>query len=59
MVEHEDPLKKKDQLKLGEEITLKLQAYIDEEERLTKEKDEANVALTEGWDDIQDKVDVD
>ncbi|GJV39325.1 hypothetical protein Tco_1417765, partial [Tanacetum coccineum] len=31
----------------------------DEEERLTREKDEANIALTEEWDDIQAKVDVD
>ncbi|GJW30515.1 ribonuclease H-like domain-containing protein [Tanacetum coccineum] len=31
----------------------------DEEERLTREKDEANVALTEEWDDIQAKIDVD
>ncbi|GJR76380.1 hypothetical protein Tco_0088745 [Tanacetum coccineum] len=29
------------------------------EERLAREKDEANVALTEEWDDIQAKVDVD
>ncbi|GJS06678.1 hypothetical protein Tco_0363474 [Tanacetum coccineum] len=31
----------------------------DEEERLVREKDEANVALTEEWDDIQAKVDAD
>ncbi|GKA96307.1 hypothetical protein Tco_0818402 [Tanacetum coccineum] len=31
----------------------------DEEERLAREKDEANVALTEEWDDIQAKVDAD
>ncbi|GKD41886.1 hypothetical protein Tco_1266531 [Tanacetum coccineum] len=31
----------------------------DEEERLAREKDEANVALTEKWDDIQAPVDVD
>ncbi|GJT72464.1 ribonuclease H-like domain-containing protein [Tanacetum coccineum] len=57
--EPEKPLKKKDQLKLDEEIALKLQAEIDEEEiinRAEKEKiDEANIA----WDDIQAKVDVD
>ncbi|GKC60929.1 hypothetical protein Tco_1088527 [Tanacetum coccineum] len=58
-LEPEEPLKKKDQLKLDEEMALKLQAAIDEEERLAREKDEANVALTEGWDDIQVKVDVD
>ncbi|GKB40023.1 putative ribonuclease H-like domain-containing protein [Tanacetum coccineum] len=59
MVEPEKSLKKKDQLKLDEEMELKLQAEIDEEERLAMEKDEANVALTEEWDDIQAKVDVD
>ncbi|GJR01335.1 hypothetical protein Tco_0524319 [Tanacetum coccineum] len=42
MVEPEEPLKKKDQLKLDEEMVLKLQAEIDEEERLAREKDEAN-----------------
>ncbi|GKG10614.1 hypothetical protein Tco_0342014, partial [Tanacetum coccineum] len=47
MVESDKPLKKKDQLKLDEEIALKLQAGFDEEERLAMEKDEANVALTE------------
>ncbi|GKC61205.1 hypothetical protein Tco_1088803, partial [Tanacetum coccineum] len=59
LVELEKPLKKKDQLKLDEEIALKLQAEIDEVERLAREKDEANVALTEEWDDIRAKFDVD
>ncbi|GJV51392.1 uncharacterized mitochondrial protein-like protein [Tanacetum coccineum] len=59
MVEPEEPLKKKDQLKLDEEMALNLQAKIDEEERLAREKDEANVALTDEWDDIQAKVDAD
>ncbi|GKD87297.1 hypothetical protein Tco_1358451 [Tanacetum coccineum] len=31
----------------------------DEEERLAREKDEANVALTKKWDDIQAKIKVD
>ncbi|GJX50627.1 hypothetical protein Tco_0277472 [Tanacetum coccineum] len=52
-------LSKKDQLKLDEEIALKLQAEIDEEERIARAKeekiDEANIA----WDDIQAKVDAD
>ncbi|GKE57216.1 hypothetical protein Tco_1496401, partial [Tanacetum coccineum] len=52
MVELEEPLKKKDQLKLDEEIVLKLQAEIDEDERLARDKDEATIALTEEWDDI-------
>ncbi|GKB16815.1 hypothetical protein Tco_0850738 [Tanacetum coccineum] len=44
---------------LDEEIASKLQGEFDEEERLAREKDESNVALTEEWDDIQAKVDVD
>ncbi|GJS19058.1 hypothetical protein Tco_0413530 [Tanacetum coccineum] len=59
LVEPEKPLKKKDQLKFDEEIALKLQAKIDEEERIDRAEeeniDEANMA----WDDIQAKVDVD
>ncbi|GKD02816.1 putative ribonuclease H-like domain-containing protein [Tanacetum coccineum] len=34
-------------------------AEFDEEERLAREKDEANVALTKEWDDIQAKVNAD
>ncbi|GJZ67010.1 hypothetical protein Tco_0630250 [Tanacetum coccineum] len=45
-------MKKKDQLKLDEEMALKLQAEIDEEERITRAEEEnineANIA----WDDI-------
>ncbi|GJU09694.1 hypothetical protein Tco_1132090 [Tanacetum coccineum] len=51
--------KKKDLIRLDEEIASKLQVEFDEEERLAREKDEANVALTEEWEDIQAKVDVD
>ncbi|GKB36869.1 hypothetical protein Tco_0881811 [Tanacetum coccineum] len=51
--------KKKDLIRLDEEIASKLQAEFDEEERLAREKDEANVVLTEEWDDIQAKVDAD
>ncbi|GJU61520.1 hypothetical protein Tco_1243355 [Tanacetum coccineum] len=39
--------KKKDLIRLDEEIASKLQAEFDEEERLAREKDKANVALTE------------
>ncbi|GKA65702.1 hypothetical protein Tco_0765409 [Tanacetum coccineum] len=59
MVEPEKPLKKKDQISFDEETAIRLQAEFDEEERLAREKDEANVALTEEWDDIQAKVDAD
>ncbi|GJW90384.1 hypothetical protein Tco_0167937 [Tanacetum coccineum] len=58
----EEPVKsmtKKDLVRLDEEIALKLQAKFDEEERLAREKDKANVALTEEWDDIQAKNDAD
>ncbi|GKC53385.1 hypothetical protein Tco_1076130 [Tanacetum coccineum] len=51
--------KKKDLIRLDEEIASKLQAEFDEEERLAREKDEANVALTEEWDDIQAKIEAD
>ncbi|GKC32117.1 hypothetical protein Tco_1039411 [Tanacetum coccineum] len=48
--------KKKVQIMLDEEATLKLQAEFDEEERLAREKakkeKEANIALIEEWDDI-------
>ncbi|GJT35420.1 hypothetical protein Tco_0925839 [Tanacetum coccineum] len=46
------PKKKDVQIMLDEEAAKKLQAEFDEEERLAKEKDEANVALIEEWDDI-------
>ncbi|GKB97832.1 hypothetical protein Tco_0983969 [Tanacetum coccineum] len=47
LVEEPVKLKKKDLIRLDEEIASKLQAEFDEEERLAREKDEANVALTE------------
>ncbi|GJT24638.1 hypothetical protein Tco_0894575 [Tanacetum coccineum] len=47
MVEPEKPLKKKDQISFDEQEAIRLQAEFDEENRLTREKDEANVALTE------------
>ncbi|GJS04322.1 retrovirus-related pol polyprotein from transposon TNT 1-94 [Tanacetum coccineum] len=61
MVEPE-PVKKmskKDQLRSDEEEAKRLQAEFDEEERLAREKDEANVALTEEWVDIHAKIKVD
>ncbi|GJS07820.1 hypothetical protein Tco_0364616 [Tanacetum coccineum] len=50
ITELEEPvksMKKKDLVRLDEEIASKIQDEFDEEERLTREKDEANVALTE------------
>ncbi|GJU67548.1 retrovirus-related pol polyprotein from transposon TNT 1-94 [Tanacetum coccineum] len=56
-------MKNKDLIRLDEEIASKLQAEFDEEERLAREKGEkekeANVALTEEWDDIQAKIEAD
>ncbi|GJU80879.1 hypothetical protein Tco_1283244 [Tanacetum coccineum] len=56
-------MKKKDLIRLNEEVALKLQAEFDEEERLAREKaekeKEANIDLIKEWDDIQAKIDVD
>ncbi|GJU17752.1 hypothetical protein Tco_1145718 [Tanacetum coccineum] len=49
-------LSKKDQLKLDEEVAQRLQAEFDKQERIEREKNEANVALTEEWNDIQAKI---
>ncbi|GJU59342.1 hypothetical protein Tco_1237108 [Tanacetum coccineum] len=61
IAELEEPVnpKKKDLIRFDEEIASKLQAEFDEEERLAREKDEANVVLTEEWDDIQAKIEAD
>ncbi|GKF22693.1 hypothetical protein Tco_0075015, partial [Tanacetum coccineum] len=51
------PKKKDVQIMLDEEAAKKLQAEFDEEERLVREKEnEANIALTEEWDDIHAKI---
>ncbi|GKC00885.1 hypothetical protein Tco_0987021 [Tanacetum coccineum] len=60
MIEEPVKPKKKDvQIMLDEEAAKKLQDEFDEEERLAREKDEANIALTEEWDDIQAKIEAD
>ncbi|GJY00687.1 hypothetical protein Tco_0358839 [Tanacetum coccineum] len=59
IIEPKKPLKKKDQISFDEQEAIRLHVEFDEEERLTREKDEANVALTEEWDDIHAKVDAD
>nr|GEV46750.1 retrovirus-related Pol polyprotein from transposon TNT 1-94 [Tanacetum cinerariifolium] len=63
MVEHEKPLKKKDQIALDEEVARKLEAKmkakIEKEERIAREKDEANRAVIEEWDDVQATIDAD
>ncbi|GKB43022.1 hypothetical protein Tco_0887964 [Tanacetum coccineum] len=61
IVKPDKPMKKKELIRLNEEIALKLQAEFDEEVRLAREKaekeQEANVALTEEWDNVQAKID--
>ncbi|GJV07759.1 hypothetical protein Tco_1345415 [Tanacetum coccineum] len=52
-------LSKKDQLKLDEEVAQRLQAEFDEQERIEREKAEANIALKETWDDIHANIKVD
>ncbi|GJW35885.1 hypothetical protein Tco_0058805 [Tanacetum coccineum] len=58
-VEPEKSTKKKDQIRLDEELAFKLQAGEEEEERLAREKVKANVALIEEWNDIQAKIKAD
>ncbi|GKE55195.1 hypothetical protein Tco_1494380, partial [Tanacetum coccineum] len=52
-------MKKKDQIGFDEQEAIRLQAEFDEEVRLAREKDEANVALIKEWNEIQAKIDVD
>ncbi|GJV02227.1 hypothetical protein Tco_1335796 [Tanacetum coccineum] len=59
MVEEPLKMKKKDQISFDEQEAIRLQAEFDEEVRLAREKDEANVALIEEWNDIQDKIETD
>ncbi|GJV99136.1 hypothetical protein Tco_1554388 [Tanacetum coccineum] len=59
LVEPKKPLKKKDQLKLDEEIALKLQVEIDEEERIARAEEEKINEASIAWDDIQAKVNAD
>ncbi|GJW31682.1 putative ribonuclease H-like domain-containing protein [Tanacetum coccineum] len=56
MVEEPLKMKKKDQVSFDKQEAKRLQAKFDEDERLAREKDEANVALTEEWNDIQAKI---
>ncbi|GJT86713.1 putative ribonuclease H-like domain-containing protein [Tanacetum coccineum] len=56
MVEEPAKIKKKDQISFDEQEAIRIQAEFDEEERLAREKDEANIALTEEWNDIHAKI---
>ncbi|GJZ09690.1 hypothetical protein Tco_0543973 [Tanacetum coccineum] len=59
MVEEPLQVKKKDQISFDEQEVIRLQAKFDEEVRLAREKDAANIALTEEWNDIQAKIETD
>ncbi|GJX03744.1 hypothetical protein Tco_0189660 [Tanacetum coccineum] len=52
-------MKKKDQISFDQQEAIRLQAEFDEEERQAREKDEANIALTKEWNDIQAKIETD
>ncbi|GJS37351.1 hypothetical protein Tco_0535733 [Tanacetum coccineum] len=59
MVEEPLKMKKKDQISFDEQEAIRLQAKFDEEVRLAREKDKANVALIEEWNDIQANINAD
>ncbi|GJY15915.1 hypothetical protein Tco_0386337 [Tanacetum coccineum] len=64
ITESEKPLKKKDQMMYDQEVALNLQAQLqaelEEEERLARQKEEeANIALIESWDNTQAMMDTD
>nr|GEW62567.1 hypothetical protein [Tanacetum cinerariifolium] len=63
MIEHEKPLKMKDQIALDEEVTKNLEsemkAKMEEEERIAKEKEEANIAMINEWDNTHAMMDTD
>ncbi|GKC08942.1 hypothetical protein Tco_1000552, partial [Tanacetum coccineum] len=55
MVEEPLKMKKKDQVLFDEQEAIRLQAQFNEEERIAREKEEANAALIAQWNGIQDK----
>ncbi|GJR96530.1 hypothetical protein Tco_0268704 [Tanacetum coccineum] len=59
MVEEPLKMKKKDQVLFDEQEAIMLQAQFDKEERIAREKEEANAALIAQRNDIQDKVETD
>ncbi|GKG44189.1 hypothetical protein Tco_0483282, partial [Tanacetum coccineum] len=56
MVEEPLKMKKKDQVLFDEQEAIRIQAEFDEEERIVREKEEANATLITQWNDIQDKL---
>ncbi|GKB33358.1 hypothetical protein Tco_0872759 [Tanacetum coccineum] len=64
MIEPEVPLKRKDQVALGEDLARNLQAQLEaeliEEERIARKKEEeANITLIESWDNTQAMMEAD
>nr|GEX92764.1 hypothetical protein [Tanacetum cinerariifolium] len=63
MVEPEKPLKMKDQISLNEKVARNLEAEMkaemEEEERIARKKEEANIAMIAEWDNIQAMMDAD
>ncbi|GJV69312.1 hypothetical protein Tco_1484821 [Tanacetum coccineum] len=63
LIEPVEPIKKKDLIRLDEEVALKLQFEFNEEERLARKKakkvEEDSISLIETWDDIHAKIDAD
>ncbi|GKB36294.1 ribonuclease H-like domain, reverse transcriptase, RNA-dependent DNA polymerase [Tanacetum coccineum] len=63
MTEPEVPLKKKDQLRIDEELARKLEAKEQEAVRLEREKaeklEQANLALIKSWDNVQAMIEAD
>ncbi|GKF19670.1 hypothetical protein Tco_0068308 [Tanacetum coccineum] len=57
--EPKKPMKKKELIRLDEEIASKLQAEFDEEVRLAREKGEKEEANIVAWDNVQAMIDVD
>ncbi|GKD81473.1 hypothetical protein Tco_1348312, partial [Tanacetum coccineum] len=56
MVKESLKIKKKDQVLIDEQEAIRLQAQFDEEERIARDKEEANAALIAQWNDIQKKI---
>nr|GFA78403.1 hypothetical protein [Tanacetum cinerariifolium] len=56
---YEKPLKKKDQIEFDEEVARKLEAQMkaemEVEDRIAREKDEANIVVIEQWDEKLDE----
>ncbi|GJY12727.1 putative ribonuclease H-like domain-containing protein [Tanacetum coccineum] len=59
MIEHENPLKIKEQIRLDEELAFKLQAEEEEQARLAREKAEEVKEANISWDNVQAMIEAD